>query len=123
STVALAMFVYSSMNLDTNASHYRWERMLQASGYGLFLVPVNLIAYSQLRPDQNNKASSLTNLFRNWGGSFGIAFVTTESTRRQSFHQSNLVSHLDSGLQALQQAGHALTRYLMQHGFTNADAI
>ncbi len=122
SVIALSMFVYSSMNLDTNAAHYRWERVLQGVGYGLFLVPVNLIAYSQLGPDQNNKASSLTNLLRNWGGSFGIAFVTTETVRRQSFHQSNLVSHLDSGSQALQQAGHALTNYLMQHGFTSADA-
>jgi DHA2 family multidrug resistance protein len=122
SIVAVAMFVYSSMNLDTNGSHYRWERMLQASGYGLFLVPVNIIAYSQLRPDQNNKASSLTNLFRNWGGSFGIAFVTTASTRRQNFHQSNLVSHLDSGSQVLQQLSKTTTAYLVQHGFTKADA-
>jgi DHA2 family multidrug resistance protein len=123
SIIALAMFVYSGMNLETNAAHYRWERVLQGIGYGLFLVPVNIIGYSQLRPDQNNKASSLTNLFRNWGGSFGIAFVSTESVRRQSFHQSNLVSHLDSGSQALQQAGHAVTQYLAQHGFTTADAI
>jgi DHA2 family multidrug resistance protein len=122
STIGLSMFVYSVMNLDTSAAWYRWERVLQGVGYGLFLVPVNLIAYSQLRPDQNNKASSMTNLLRNWGGSFGIAFVTTESGRRQSFHQSNLVSHLDSGSQALQQAGHALTTYLMQHGFSSADA-
>jgi DHA2 family multidrug resistance protein len=122
SIVGLAMFVYSWMNLDTNASHYRWERMLQATGYGIFLVPVNIIAYSQLRPDQNNKASSLTNLFRNWGGSFGIAFVTTESVRRQDFHQSNLVSRLDSGSQVFQQMSHAVAGYLMQHGFTKADA-
>ena len=122
SIVGVAMFAYSSMNLDTNASHYRWERMLQASGYGLFLVPVNIIAYSQLRPDQNNKASSLTNLFRNWGGSFGIAFVTTESMRRQAFHQSNLASHLDAGSQVIQQLGKATAGYLMQLGFTKADA-
>jgi DHA2 family multidrug resistance protein len=123
STVALAMFVYSSMNLDTDASHYRWERMLQASGYGLFLVPVNIIAYSQLRPDQNNKASSMTNLFRNWGGSFGIAFVTTQSTRRQDFHQSHLISHLDAASQAIRQLGRATTEYLVQHGLTKADAV
>jgi MFS transporter, DHA2 family, multidrug resistance protein len=55
SFVALALFVYTSMNLDTNASHYRWERMLQASGYGLFLLPVNTIAYSQLRPDSEQQ--------------------------------------------------------------------
>jgi DHA2 family multidrug resistance protein len=123
SVIALSMFVYSSMNLDTNSDHYLWARVLQGIGYGLFLVPVNLIAYSQLRPEQNNKASSLTNLLRNWGGSFGIAFVSTETARRQSFHQSNLVSHLDSASQALQQGGHALTTYLMQHGLTHADAI
>ncbi len=122
SVIALAMFVYSGMNLVTSAAYYRWERALQGVGYGLFLVPVNIIAYSQLRPDQNNSASSLTNLFRNWGGSFGIAFVTTEATRRQDFHQSNLVSHLDSGSQVFQQMSHAVTGYLMQHGFTKADA-
>ncbi|HEY3824508.1 MAG TPA: DHA2 family efflux MFS transporter permease subunit [Bryobacteraceae bacterium] len=122
SIIGLSMFVYSAMNLDTNAAHYRLERVMQGLGYGLFLVPISLIGYSQLRPDQNNKASSMTNLLRNWGGSFGIAFVTTESVRRQSFHQSNLVSHLDSGSQALQQAGRTLTGYLMQHGSTRADA-
>jgi hypothetical protein len=56
------------LQLEMNPAHYRWERVLQGVGYGLFLVPVNIIAYSQLRPDQNNKASSLTNLLRNWGG-------------------------------------------------------
>jgi DHA2 family multidrug resistance protein len=77
SFISLAMFVYSDMNLDTNGSHYLWERALQGVGYGFFLVPVNILAYSQLIHDQNNKASILTNLFRNWGGSFGIAFITT----------------------------------------------
>ena len=38
--------------------------------------------YSQLRPDQNNRASSLTNLFRNWDGSFGM-FITTAAERRE----------------------------------------
>ncbi len=87
-----------------------------------FLVPANIIAYSQLRPDQNNKASSLTNLFRNWGGSFGIAFITTASERRANFHQMNLGSHLASSSQSLQQNSIGMVSYLMQHGFTSADA-
>src|SRR5579863_3549555 len=122
SIVALAMFVYSSMNLDTNASHYRWERMLQASGYGLFLVPVNIIAYSQLRPDQNNKSSSLTNLFRNWGGSFGIAFITTAAERRANFHQLNLGANLVNSSQSLLQSTQGIASHLMQYGFSAADA-
>jgi DHA2 family multidrug resistance protein len=122
SFIALAMFVYSNMNLDTNGSHYLWERALQGVGYGLFLVPVNIIAYSQLRPDQNNKASSLTNLFRNWGGSFGIAFITTASERRANFHQLNLGSHLGTSSQSLQQNTQSMVSHLMQYGFTSADA-
>jgi DHA2 family multidrug resistance protein len=122
SFIALAMFVYSDMNLDTNGGHYAWERALQGVGYGLFLVPVNIIAYSQLRPDQNNKASSLTNLFRNWGGSFGIAFITTASERRANFHQLNLGSHLGSSSQSLQQSTQGMVSHLMQYGFTSADA-
>jgi DHA2 family multidrug resistance protein len=71
-------------------------RLRDDDRYGLFLVPVNLIAYSQLRPDENNKASSLTNLFRNWGGSLGIAFVTMAAERRAELHQPNLGSHVGS---------------------------
>jgi MFS transporter, DHA2 family, multidrug resistance protein len=120
--IALTMFVYSDLTLATNGGHYAWTRALQGVGYGFFLVPVNVIAYSQLRPDQNNKASSLTNLFRNWGGSFGIAFITTASERRGAYHQSVLSSHLSSSSQSLQQGANALTGYLVQHGFTSADA-
>ena len=85
-------------------------------------MPVNIIAYSQLRPDENNKASSLTNLFRNWGGSFGIAFITTASDRRVDLHQSVLGSPLDPASQALQQGVPSLASQLLHHGFTIADA-
>ena len=120
--VAAAMFLYSDKTLDADSSHYAWNRAMQGFGYGLFLVPANLIAYSQLRPDENNKASSLTNLFRNWGGSFGIAFITTASDRRIDLHQSVLGSSLDSASQALQQGGPSLAAQLIHHGFTSADA-
>jgi MFS transporter, DHA2 family, multidrug resistance protein len=120
--ISLSMFVYSVMNLDTNGGHYLGIRALQGVGYGFFLVPASIIAYSQLRPDQNNKASSLTNLFRNWGGSFGIAFITTAAERRANFHQMNLGSRLASSSQSLQQNSDGMVGYLMQHGFSSVDA-
>ena len=122
SIVAISMFLYSDMTLDADYGHYVWNRVMQGLGYGLFLVPVNLIAYSQLRPDENNKASSLTNLFRNWGGSFGIAFITTASERRENLHQSVLGSALGSSSQAIQQSTHSLILQLMHYGFSSADA-
>jgi MFS transporter, DHA2 family, multidrug resistance protein len=122
-TVAASMFYYSSFNLQTNYTHYALARAFQGLGYAFFFVPLSVIAYSQLRPDQNNRASSLTNLFRNWGGSFGIAFVTTVSERRQSFHQSVMSANLTNSTSFLQQSIHNMAAYLTQHGYAKADSI
>jgi MFS transporter, DHA2 family, multidrug resistance protein len=121
-TGAAAMWYYSSFNLATDYSHFAVARAFQGLGYGFFFVPVSVVAYSQLRPDQNNQASSLTNLFRNWGGSFGIAFIATASERRQDFHQSNMGAGLGSTSHALQDTVTAITNYLIHQGYSNADA-
>ena len=39
-------------------------------------------------------ATSIFNLLRNLGGSFGVAFSTTMFARRAQFHQSRLTEHL-----------------------------
>jgi len=119
---AVAMWYYSTFNLATDYRHFALARVLQGLGYGFFFVPVNVIAYSQLRPDQNNKASSLTNLFRNWGGSFGIAFITTAAERRHEFHQSNVAASIGSTSQQLSERAGALTSYLIEKGFSGPDA-
>jgi len=121
-TGAAAMWYYSTFNLATDYRHYALARALQGLGYGFFFVPVNVIAYSQLRPDQNNKASSLTNLFRNWGGSFGIAFITTAAERRHEFHQTNFAAAIGSTSQQLSERASALTSYLVQKGYSGPDA-
>jgi DHA2 family multidrug resistance protein len=121
-TGAAAMWYYSTFNLATDYGHYALARAFQGLGYGFFFVPASVIAYSQLRPDQNNRASSLTNLFRNWGGSFGIAFIATASERRQDFHQSNVGAALGSTSRQLQDTVTATTNYLIHQGYSSADA-
>ena len=122
STVGAAMWYFSTFTPATDYSHYALARAFQGLGYGFFFVPVNVLAWSQLRPDQNNRASSLTNLFRNWGGSFGIAFITTASQRRDQLHQSNLGSAIGgTSLQLASRVGD-MTNYLMTKGFSGPDA-
>ena len=121
-TVGAAMRYYSTFTLATDYTHYALARAYQGLGYGFFFVPVNVLAYSQLRPDQNNRASSLTNLFRNWGGSFGIAFITTAAERRHQFHQSNLGSALGATSQQLASRVTELTNVLVTKGFSGPDA-
>lgn len=117
-----ALWYFSRFTLDTDNTHYVLARVLQGVGYGFFFVPANLIAYSMLRSDQNNKASSLTNLFRNWGGSFGIALITTVSERRSNFHQAVVGAALAPSSPLFQRSHATITAYLRIYGFSPADA-
>jgi DHA2 family multidrug resistance protein len=121
--VGLSFLHYSHFTLETDYAHYALARALQGLGYAFFFVPLSVIAYSELKPNQNNKASSLTNFFRNWGGSFGIAFVNTVSERRQNFHQSRVGANVPPSSAGLQQQVHQVAAYLQAHGFAAADAL
>jgi DHA2 family multidrug resistance protein len=120
--VGLSFLHYSHFNLDTDYAHYAWARALQGLGYAFFFVPLTVITYSQLKPNQNNKASSLTNFFRNWGGSFGIAYITTAVERRSDFHQSVLGGNLPAASPAVQQQVQQASAFLQTRGFSPADA-
>ena len=119
---ALAMWYYASFNLSTDYAHEAAARALQGLGIATLFVPVSQVAYSNLPKSKNNKASSLTNLFRNQGGSFGIAFVTTLLARRSQFHQSILVAHTTPFSERYRQLLANLTAYFSTHGFSQADA-
>jgi DHA2 family multidrug resistance protein len=121
--VGISFIHYSHFNLDTDYRHYALARALQGLGYAFFFVPLSVISYSQLKPNQNNKASSLTNFFRNWGRSFGIAFITTVSERRQNFHQSTVGANLPPSSPFLQQAVQRTAAFLEAHGYSHADAL
>jgi DHA2 family multidrug resistance protein len=114
---------YSTFTLQTDYQHYALARAYQGFGYAFFFVPLSIVAYSQLAPHQNNKASSLTNFFRNWGGSFGIAFATVLTERRQDLHQERLGSSFTRSSSALRNAINSTAAYLHTHGFSQADAI
>jgi MFS transporter, DHA2 family, multidrug resistance protein len=121
--VGISFLHYGHFTLDTDYSHYAWARALQGLGYAFFFVPLSVIAYSQLKPNENNKASSLTNFFRNWGGSFGIAFINTVSERRWSFHQERVGGALPGSSGPLQQQVQQAAAFLQQRGYAHADAL
>jgi DHA2 family multidrug resistance protein len=117
------MFYYSGLTSQTDYSHFALARVFQGFGYAFMIVPVTQLAYSYLPRNKNNKGSSLMNLCRNWGGSFGIAFVTTMLERRTQYHQSVLVSHLTSADGAVEQFVNNASSYLLRRGTSGPDAI
>ena len=120
---ALSFFYYSGMTIETDYFHFALARVFQGFGYALMFIPVSQLAYSYLPKNKNNKGSSLTNLCRNWGASFGISFVTTMLERRTQYHQSVLVTNLTSGDASLRQFVRTSSHFLVTRGATTPDAI
>src|SRR6516164_9299304 len=92
--LGVAVWHLSHLTLQGDYWAFARARMLQGFGLGFLIVPITQVAYSYLPLEKNNKASSLTNLFRNEGGSFGITFANTVLAQRGQFHQSILAQHL-----------------------------
>ena len=120
---ALSFFYYSGLTTQTDYFHFTLARCFQGFGYAFMFVPVSQLAYSYLPKNKNNKGSSLTNLCRNWGGSFGIAFVTTMLQRRTQYHQSVLVSNLTSADETVRKFVNTSSHYLVTRGTSGPDAI
>ena len=120
--VGISMIHYSHFNLQTDYNHYSTGPRVAGARLRLLLCPAFGDPYSELKPNQNNKASSLTNFFRNWGGSFGIAFITTMAERRQNFHQSRVGGNLTASSSPLQSAIRQTAAYL-QIGYSQVDAM
>ncbi len=120
---AVALYGYSHLDLDVGYSSFVYVRLIQGFGVAFLFIPVSALAYSYLPKELNNKASSLTNLFRNLGSSFGIAFVTTMQARREQVHQNFLIEHLSVGDPAVTDRLHMMSNTFRHGGYTTQDAL
>jgi MFS transporter, DHA2 family, multidrug resistance protein len=107
SIMAVALWHWSQLDLSADYATFAQARMLQAFGLGFLIVPISQVTYSYLPMEKNNRASSLTNLFRNEGGSFGITFADVVLAQRAQFHQSIIAQHVTPD--------HSLYRDWLQH--------
>ena len=57
-------------------------------------MPISAVAYVGLKPSENNQASALMNVARNFGGTLGISSVQTMLARRSQWHQARLIESL-----------------------------
>jgi DHA2 family multidrug resistance protein len=119
---AAALWYYSGLDLGADYNSFIVARLIQGFGIAFLFIPVSALAYSYLPKELNNKASSLTNLFRNLGSSFGISFVTTLEARREQVHQTFLVEHLSTGDPTVMARLQAYSMQMMHGGYTAQDA-
>jgi len=94
-TLGLALFSGSSfMNAAmTNLTAYDQlilAQLVRAMGMPLVIVPLTSLATGHIGPQQAGSASALYNMFRNLGGSIGIALLATQLDLREKFHSVRL---------------------------------
>jgi len=92
---AWSLFYMSGFTLHIDFSAAVLGRVIQGLGMPFFFVAVSFTTMAAVPREQMNNASSIYNLLRNLGGSFGVAFVTTLLSRRTQFHHSVLAEHLN----------------------------
>jgi DHA2 family multidrug resistance protein len=114
---AWSTHLMSQFSLSADFHTVIWPRIVLGVGMGFLFIPLTTLTMSEIRKEDMANATSIYNLLRNLGGSFGVAFVTTMIARRGQLHEVRLIEHLtpyDINYQVATQKAAAM---LQNHGF------
>ena len=123
-----AMFGISSLrfgqaNLEISQWSFLWAIVLSGFGAGFIFVPLSAVSFSGMKNEEIGNGSGLYNLFRNVGGSVGIAIVNTIVTRHAQLHQNELVRSIVPSSVNVQNQLHALQQYLQTQGYGPVESM
>ncbi len=116
-TVGTLIFAFAAWELSritalSGASDFFWPLIMRGVGLGLMFVPLTTITLAELSPKELPQGTGLYNFFRQLGGSFGIAGISTLIIRFTAENRANLVQHISLSDPATLARLQALT-----HGF------
>jgi DHA2 family multidrug resistance protein len=83
---AISCFMNTDMSYNTAHDQFMFANIVRAIGQPFTIVPVTGLAVATLARKDAGDGSALFNIFRNVGGSVGIAMLSTLVTRREQFH-------------------------------------
>lgn len=116
-------WMHNVMTPDTGAEHFYWPLILRGVGLGFLFVPITTLSLSNLKGRQIGEGAAFTGMFRQLGGSFGIAIITTSITRLTQKHRVDLVAHLDGSRLEVQQRITMLQKGFMAKGFSFDESL
>jgi DHA2 family multidrug resistance protein len=125
--VGVSLFLWSMWDLGhlsvmSGEADTRMALIIRGFGLGFLFTPINNVIFAALRGPEIAQGSSFINLFRQLGGSFGIAVLNTYITNMERYHRYDLVTNLSSTSQEYSQRLHGLAGTLIQHGYSASAA-
>jgi DHA2 family multidrug resistance protein len=114
---AYSMLMMSWFNLSTDFYTVALPRVVMGFGMGLVFVPLTTLTMSWIHKEEMGNASSVFNLLRMLGGSFGVAFASTLVSRRAQFHHGRLAEGMSILDRNFQEALSQVSGILKNQGF------
>ena len=115
---AYSMLMMSWFNLSTDFYTVALPRVVMGFGMGLVFVPLTTLTMSWIHKEEMGNASSVFNLLRMLGGSFGVAFASTLVSRRAQFHHGRLAEGMSILDRNFQEALSQVSQIMKQQGFS-----
>ena len=119
---AYTMFSLSHLNLNAGYWDIFWPQVIQGGAMAFLFIPLMATSMSGIAKEKMGNATSIYNLMRNIGGSFGIATMTTFLARRNQVHQDQFVSHVSAYDPRMRNMLRGLQSWFQIHGFNSVDA-
>lgn len=92
-----AILMLASFSTFTSADDMFFPLLLRGAASVFMFLPLSLAAIGPLPKKDIPAATGLFNLTRQFGGSIGIAMLTTLLSRRQAYHGAMLAEHVSAG--------------------------
>ena len=113
---AATMFSLSRLNLNAGYWDIFWPQVFQGVALSFLFIPLMAVSMAGIPKEQMGNATSIYNLMRNIGGSFGIAIMTTFIARRAQMHQVRLAENVTPSNLQTRQALQGLEGWFHQQG-------
>ena len=111
-----SMFMLSHMSIMTGPDGIFWPMIIRGTGTTMMFLPLSIATFGPLPKRDVSSASGFYNLTRQFGGSVGVAVLTTLLARREAFHRAILVEHVTAYSPETMQRLSMLTHGLMARG-------
>jgi len=112
----VAMWDHAHFTTLSSRHDFFWPLVLRGIGLGMIFVPLTNLALAELPMEKIPAGTGLFNLFRQLGGSIGIAFSATLVTRFEVTNHARLAEHVTRFDAATRERLSALTASMLARG-------
>ena len=120
---AISCFMNSYMDFRYAKDQFIYANIVRALGQPFTIVPVTALATATLARKDAGDGSAIFNMFRNLGGSVGIAILDTLTTRREQFHDFRIGERVTAYDLAVQGRLASTTAQFVAKGFAPNQAM